>query len=46
MAMLRRMGFKENEGIGLKNKAVISPVLVKLYPKGACIGAALPEIDQ
>ena len=43
MAMLRKMGFKENEGIGLTNKAVIAPVQVHSRPRGVGLGATAPK---
>ncbi|XP_046651868.1 G-patch domain and KOW motifs-containing protein-like [Daphnia pulicaria] len=39
MAMLRGMGWKASEGIGLSRKGVAAPMEVKLRPKGLGLGA-------
>ncbi|XP_055333848.1 G-patch domain and KOW motifs-containing protein-like [Paramacrobiotus metropolitanus] len=39
MAMLRGMGWKADEGIGLRNKQVTKPVEVLLRPRGLGLGA-------
>jgi hypothetical protein len=47
IAMLRGMGFKANEGIGLRNKGVITPLQVTARPGlGLGLGAATPKVEK
>ncbi|ODN04377.1 G patch domain and KOW motifs-containing protein [Orchesella cincta] len=45
LAMLRGMGWKETEGIGLKNKKVIDMTEPKLRPKGMGLGAEAAHLN-
>jgi len=45
-AMLRGMGWKEEEGIGLSRKGVVAPLEVSLRPKGLGLGADLSFLEK
>lgn len=44
-AMLRGMGWKKSEGIGLRNKAVVEMKEPELRPRGLGLGATRPNTD-
>jgi len=45
-ALLRGMGWKESEGIGLSRKGVVTPLQVSLRPKGLGLGADLSYLKK
>jgi len=46
LAMLRGMGWKKDEGIGLRNKAVVQMKEPELRPRGLGLGATKPNTDS